>query len=82
MRNKIIKTLERNVDASATKQKQWLRAGLVWVAEPGHVTSKITKHAASLSFKLSNDFIEVRGFSPGTYSTSHFLLSVNSKHNN
>ena len=25
---------------SATKQKQWLKAGLEWAAGPGHVTSK------------------------------------------
>ena len=47
-----IKTLERNVDASATKQKQWLRAGRVWVAGPGHVTSKRTKHATNFRFKM------------------------------
>ena len=49
---------------SATKQKQWLRAGMVWVAGPGHVTSKRTKYATNFSFKLLNDFIDVRGFSP------------------
>ena len=49
---------------SATKQKQWLRAGMVWVEEPGHVTSKRTKRATNFRFKLLNDFIEFRGFSP------------------
>ena len=49
---------------SATKQKQLLRAGLVWIAGPGHVTAKRTKHAANFSFKLLNDFIEVLEFSP------------------
>ena len=49
---------------SETKQKQWLMAGLVWVAGPVHITLKITKHATNFSFKLLNDLIEVRGFSP------------------
>ena len=49
---------------SATKQKQWLRAGLVWVAGPGQVTSKKTKHATNFMFELLKDFIEFRGFSP------------------
>ena len=51
---------------SATKQKQWLGAGLVWVVGPGHVTLKRTKHATNFRFNLLHvkDFIEFRGFSP------------------
>ena len=49
---------------SATKQKQWLREGMVWVAGAGHVTSKRAKHPTNFRFKLLNDFIEFRGFSP------------------
>ena len=49
---------------SATKQKQWLRVGLVWVAGPGHVTSKRTKHATNFRFNLLHvkDVIEFRGY--------------------
>ena len=49
---------------SATKKTtQWLIAKLVWVAGSGLVTSKRSKHATNFSFKLLNDFIEVRGLS-------------------
>ena len=66
MRNEINKSSKRSNEmlTSATNLKQWLRAGLVWVAGPGHVTPKRTKHATNFSFKLLNDFIEVREFSP------------------
>ena len=36
---------------SATKQKQWLRAELVWVAGPGHVRN-IEKSEACNQFQL------------------------------
>ena len=68
MRNEINKSSKRSNEmlTSATKQKQWLRVGLVWVAGPGHVTSKKTKHATNFRFNLLHvkDFIEFRGFSP------------------
>ena len=53
---------------------------------------KRTKHATNFSLKILNDIVKVRGFSPNIltlarkelseYSTSAYLVSVNSQHNN